>query len=91
MPGHDGSGPMGRGARTGRGLGTCNHHSTSKHRAGVCRGRGRGLGHRGQEMPLSRASLQDRVNELELQLKEAKEALQAKEIPEVDQQAKVEE
>ncbi len=34
MPGRDGTGPLGRGARTGRGLGPC----------GVGRGRGLGIG-----------------------------------------------
>ena len=43
MPGRDGTGPMGRGAIDGRGLGVCNGAELSGYGAGFGRGRGRGL------------------------------------------------
>lgn len=45
MPGRDGTGPMGRGALTGRGLGNCKSDKTVL-RQGLGFGRGRGLGRR---------------------------------------------
>ena len=52
MPGFDGTGPMGQGSRTGRGMGNCNtvndtvnNNNVQRPRGGAFRcGRGRGLG-----------------------------------------------
>lgn len=43
MPGRDGSGPLGRGALTGRGLGVCSGVNAIKYGAGL--GAGLGLGY----------------------------------------------
>jgi len=45
MPGKDGTGPMGRGAMTGRGLGYCTGIGSGRYGAGIRRGFGRGLGY----------------------------------------------
>lgn len=42
MPKRDGTGPMGQGPMTGRGLGNCNN--SGKEKFGTGRGMGRGLG-----------------------------------------------
>lgn len=42
MPRGDGTGPMGSGAMTGRGLGTCLQASTAAYGAGMRRGLGQG-------------------------------------------------
>ena len=44
MPGRDGTGPMGRGTMSGRGLGVCNGANTGGYGFGFGRGSGRGLG-----------------------------------------------
>ncbi|MFA9422799.1 MAG: DUF5320 domain-containing protein [Sedimentibacter sp.] len=44
MPRRDGTGPMGRGAMTGRGLGVCNGMNVNGYGVGYGRGYGRGLG-----------------------------------------------
>lgn len=44
MPGRDGTGPMGRGAMTGRGLGVCNGANVDFYGGGYGRGFGRGMG-----------------------------------------------
>lgn len=44
MPGRDGTGPMGRGAMSGRGLGVCNGTNVVRYGAGLGRGLGMGLG-----------------------------------------------
>lgn len=44
MPGRDGSGPMGYGVRTGRGLGFCNRSNPSNSGFRGFRSRGRGFG-----------------------------------------------
>ncbi len=43
MPGRDGTGPMGRGSMTGRGLGVCSGADVGGYGAGMGRGFGRGL------------------------------------------------
>jgi len=44
MPGRDGTGPMGRGVMSGRGLGVCNGANVGGYGAGFGRGSGSGLG-----------------------------------------------
>jgi len=44
MPFGDGTGPLGKGPKTGRGLGFCAGYDTP----GYTKGRGRGLGRRGR-------------------------------------------
>ena len=44
MPGRDGTGPMGRGAMSGRGLGACNGTNTVRYGAGLGCGLGMRLG-----------------------------------------------
>ncbi len=44
MPRRDGTGPMGRGAMTGRGLGLCTEANTGRYGAGLAQGYGHGLG-----------------------------------------------
>ncbi|MBA1336983.1 MAG: hypothetical protein HPY66_3419 [Firmicutes bacterium] len=44
MPGRDGTGPMGRGAMTGRGLGFCTGINAIRYGAGLGLGLGLGLG-----------------------------------------------
>lgn len=44
MPRRDGTGPMGRGAMTGRGSGYCTGIGSGRYGAGIRRGFGRGLG-----------------------------------------------
>lgn len=44
MPGRDGTGPMGRGAMTGRGFGICTDVNASEYGTGFGFGRGLGLG-----------------------------------------------
>ena len=41
MPNRNGTGPMGQGSKTGRGLGQCNVESANINRAGFGRGQGR--------------------------------------------------
>ena len=41
MPGGDGTGPLGQGPMTGRGMGWCGHRGDAR---GLGRGRGRGAG-----------------------------------------------
>ena len=43
MPGRDGTGPMGAGAMTGRGLGVCTDSKAAKYGAGLAMGLGLGL------------------------------------------------
>lgn len=51
MPLKDGTGPLGQGPKTGRGLGNCGGSNTHDPNAGVGRGMGRGCGRgRGQGM-----------------------------------------
>ncbi len=97
MPGQDRNGPMGRGSRTGRGMGICNiDNASSDNQSGSKYGQGRRsrnkcFGSRGQGtdfvnrfrsfLGLGRQSapekqdLQNYVNDLETELKEAKDAL----------------
>ncbi|NMA93143.1 MAG: DUF5320 domain-containing protein [Clostridiales bacterium] len=44
MPRMDGTGPMGEGPKTGRGMGSCEGEATPRY--GIGRGRGRGFGSR---------------------------------------------
>jgi len=44
MPGRDGTGPLGQGAQTGRGLGFCKGDPTGVYSVGNGRGFGRGMG-----------------------------------------------
>ena len=44
MPGRNGTGPMGRGATTGRGLGVCNGVNAVRYGAGLGLGQGLGRG-----------------------------------------------
>jgi len=44
MPRGDGTGPQGKGPRTGRGLGTCPTGNKSTQKPSIGQGQGRGLG-----------------------------------------------
>jgi hypothetical protein len=44
MPKRDGTGPLGKGPMTGRGLGSCNNGDAQKSGAGLGMGRSRGMG-----------------------------------------------
>ena len=44
MPGRDGTGPMGQGSMTGRGLGVCTGVNVGRYGVGLGRGFGRGMG-----------------------------------------------
>ncbi len=66
MPGRDGTGPMGRGPMTGRGLGRCG--------AGLGRGRGLGLGRR-NGFGFGFASLEERARFLEEELARVRQAM----------------
>ena len=44
MPNMDGTGPQGKGPRTGRGMGKCQSNSQPKNQPGMGRGMGRGFG-----------------------------------------------
>ncbi len=46
MPGRDGSGPIGVGSMTGRGLGSCTELDTGRYGSGFGRGFGRGSAYR---------------------------------------------
>jgi len=86
MPGQDGTGPMGQGPMTGRGLGFCNGY-----RRPVFRGRrfgrsfGRGMGFRRFQMPVQEVEfskedqkkiLNEELSELEQDIKEIKKELE---------------
>lgn len=83
MPGRDGTGPMGYGAATGRGLGLCTGNtagSGSGLRLGYGRGRGCGLGMRCRTQRLPQESrelllaqkenLQNRIKVIDSQLED---------------------
>ena len=80
MPGMDGTGPLGQGPLTGRGLGPCG----AGFRRGFGRGMGRGFGFRRfalvpQSMELTQANekkiLQEELKEIELEKKEIEKRL----------------
>jgi len=82
MPGMDGTGPLGQGPLTGRGLGPCG--AGAGFRRGFGRGMGRGLGVRRfalvpQQMELTQANekkiLQEELKEIELEKKEIEKRL----------------
>lgn len=57
MPRNDGSGPMGRGAMTGRGMGGCMGSRRMRRNAGIAVGAGLGLGLAGRGMARRRQEL----------------------------------
>lgn len=70
MPGRDGSGPLGKGSMTGRGMGICkNGAGRNKMGAGLGCGFGAGRGRRNQNMTAG-TSLEDQKATLEAQLED---------------------
>lgn len=83
MPGRDGTGPCGRGAATGRGLGFCTGAYAGRHAVGAGLGFACGCGRRGgrditteevspethkQALKLQKAVLEDRLNDIDKRL-----------------------
>jgi hypothetical protein len=83
MPGRDGTGPYGRGAATGRGLGSCTGAYAGRHAVGAGLGFACGCGRRGgrgipaeegspevqkQALKLQKAVLEDRLNDIDKRL-----------------------
>ncbi len=83
MPGRDGTGPMGRGSATGRGLGFCTGAYAGRLAAGAGLGFGCGCNRRGgrgfvagelspeaqkQALKLQKAVLEDRLNDIDKRL-----------------------
>ncbi|WP_147819459.1 DUF5320 domain-containing protein [Salidesulfovibrio onnuriiensis] len=84
MPGRDGTGPMGMGSRTGRGLGVCT--GANAPRRGRWVGAGFGMGYRGYRWqgnvpayapaaPNDRQALEERAALLEAELKDLQQRI----------------
>ncbi|MFZ7134184.1 MAG: DUF5320 domain-containing protein [Eubacteriales bacterium] len=81
MPGRDGTGPLGRGSMTGRGMGICTGMNVTRYVVGLGFGRSRrfdqihsaGSVNHKEFLPVQKKILQDRINLVNKQLKDIEE------------------
>jgi hypothetical protein len=88
MPGRDGTGPMGAGSMTGRGLGYCTGVNAIRYGAGSGRGMGLGLAcRRGFGRGYGRGFAADEINpKTQKELLESQKAILEKRLEAIDKQ-----